>query len=129
MKPVSSPAELVEKVHAGLSPNTAVGPSPLGSGWVRVLATSWPYIGHSPPLAGVVHGADADAAGANQAAQSARPNSKAALRAIEVIRISSQPCLFSAEEQLMLRGPDLCVRRSTAVDRLPVVRNPASTTT
>src|ERR1700752_2653743 len=46
LKPVSSPVEAVENAHTGVSLATAEGVSPLGSGCVRVLATSWPYMGH-----------------------------------------------------------------------------------
>jgi hypothetical protein len=51
---------------------------------VRVFATSWPYIGHSPPVAAAVHGAAADAVDAvdaKQTAASANPKSRATLRA------------------------------------------------
>src|SRR5438046_1784263 len=50
LNPVSSPVELVEKAQAGARPATALGPSTVSCGCVRVFATSWPYIGHSPPL-------------------------------------------------------------------------------
>src|SRR6185312_4611865 len=56
--PVPSPVELVENDQSGLSVPSAPGPRPLGSGCVRVFATSWPYIGHCPPpVGGVEHGA------------------------------------------------------------------------
>jgi hypothetical protein len=81
LKPVPSPVELVENVQAGASPASADGPRPLASGCVRVFATSWPYIGHSPPVAAAVHGAAADAVDAKQTAASVNPKSRAALRA------------------------------------------------
>jgi hypothetical protein len=86
LNPVPSPVELVEKDQRGFSAPSALGPSPPASGWVRVFATSWPYIGHCPPaVGGVVHGAAPDAEGTKTAAESAMPAIRAALRAIAII--------------------------------------------
>src|SRR6185312_13489298 len=77
LNPVPSPVELVEKDHSGFSAPTVLGPSPLGSGCVRVFATSWPYIGHSPPLVGgFEHGAAASAVDVKQIAESASARGK-----------------------------------------------------
>src|SRR5437660_10330428 len=72
LNPVPSPVELVENTQAGASFETAAGPRPLASGCTRVFETSWPYIGHWPPPAAVVHGAAADAEEANEISDRAR---------------------------------------------------------
>src|SRR6478735_2092311 len=77
LKPVPSPVELVEKDQSGFSAPSALGPRPLGSACVRVFATSWPYIGHCPPLVGgVEHAADASAVVVKEIADSASATDK-----------------------------------------------------
>src|SRR3954467_808183 len=77
---VPSPVELVENVQAAFIPATAPGPRPLLPGCARVFATSWPYIGHSPPATAAVQAAEAAAGDAQQVAKIARPTPRAAPR-------------------------------------------------
>jgi len=63
-KAEASPTDAVEKTQAGLSEPACAGPSARSSGWLRVLARSCPYTGHSPLLdAAALHGAAAAVAG------------------------------------------------------------------
>src|SRR5690349_2197894 len=63
---LESPVEPVENTQAGVRLAAADGPRACSSGCVRVFATSWPYIGHSPPALVVAHGAAAPTAGPAQ---------------------------------------------------------------